>query len=253
VEYSRLAGRKAEKAASLNNAIAFARKRVSCIERLPRSDEVERQIIDARVLLGLYLLQMHYDVDAMQAIEPVFDLARKHNYKKRLAQMYVISGGYSLMVQEDYPGAFRAFEDALRIAEEVNDVLTIVVGNYGFGTALAFNCEFDKGADCLQQTLNINLAVNNLWGIATAKSTLAHNCYFYSGRIGEQLKLTSEAVTIAEESGDIYSKAHSYVPHGASLYGVRSLEEAEKYVLMGLELCEKIGLDLWNAGAQLHL
>jgi class 3 adenylate cyclase/tetratricopeptide (TPR) repeat protein len=252
-EYSRLASRKAEKIASLTDAIAFARKWVVCIERLPRSDEVERQIIDARVLLGLYLAQMHYHVDATQAVGPVFDLARKHNYRKRLAQLSAISGSYLFIVQENYAEAFRALQDALRIAEEVSDVITAVVGNLAFGTALGFNCEFDKGADCLQQALNINLAVNSLWGIVTAKSYLAYHCYFYSGRIGEQLKLTSEAVSVAEESGDIYSKAQAYGIHGASLYGVRSLEEAEKYLLKGIRLCEKIGLHAVNAGGQVCL
>ncbi len=59
-EYSRLTGRKAEKAASFNDAIALAKKRVASLERLPRTGEVDKQIIDAGTILGLYMAQMHY-------------------------------------------------------------------------------------------------------------------------------------------------------------------------------------------------
>ena len=43
-----MAGRKAEKAASFNDAIAHAKKRVASLERLPQTEDVQKQIIDAR-------------------------------------------------------------------------------------------------------------------------------------------------------------------------------------------------------------
>lgn len=252
-EYSRLASRKAEKAASMNDAIAFARKRVACIERLPRSEEIETQIIDARVLLGLYLIQMYYLLDARHAIEPVIHLARKHNYKKRLAQISVILGSCVSAVEDNYQESFSAFEDALRDSEEVNDLVTAVLASIWYGAALGAYCSFENSANHFQKAINANLAVNNLWGIATAKSLLAYFGYYVSGRIGEQFKLTSDAVITAEQSGDIYSKAHAYGIHGSALYGMRFLDEAEKHLLKGIEFCEKISLPLWNSNAQFHL
>lgn len=41
------AARKAERAASLNDAVAYAEKRVACLESLPRTKDVEKRIIDA--------------------------------------------------------------------------------------------------------------------------------------------------------------------------------------------------------------
>jgi hypothetical protein len=55
-EYSRLASRKAEKTASLNDAIVFAKKRIASIEQLLRTEDVEKQIIDSRAVLGLYMI-----------------------------------------------------------------------------------------------------------------------------------------------------------------------------------------------------
>ena len=91
-EYSRLASRKAEKTASLNDAIAHTKKRITSLERLPQTEDVEKQIIDARTALGLYMTQMNYHVEAKEAIDPIIDLAIKHNYKRRLCQIYTILG-----------------------------------------------------------------------------------------------------------------------------------------------------------------
>jgi len=37
----------------------------------------------------------------------------------------------------------------------------------------------------------------------------------------------------------------AYLSHGASCYSKRLLKEAEKYLLKGLEFCEKINLPTW--------
>jgi len=252
-EYSRLAGKKAEKTASLNDAIAHANKRVTSLERLPQADEVDKQIIDARTALGLYTAQMNYLVEAKNAIDPIIDLAIKHNYKRRLCQIYTILGTYHLFVEENYPEAFKALEEALKISEEVKDIVSLVLASFWFGCALGWNCEYERSANYLQRALDINLAVRNLWGIAIMKSNLAYYCYYYPGKIDLGFQTTQEAVRIADESGDIYSKVIAYISHGTSCYGKRLLEEAEKYLVKGLEFSERINFDSWNAVARFTL
>ncbi len=58
--------------------------------------------------------------------------------------------------------------------------------------------------------------------------------------INLQFQATQEAIQIAEESRDIYSKAISYVNHGISCYGKGLMEKAEKYFQKGAEFCERI-------------
>jgi tetratricopeptide (TPR) repeat protein len=82
---------------------------------------------------------------------------------------------------------------------------------------------------------------------------LTYFCYYHAGRINLQFDTSQEALQIAEESGDIYSKAISYVNHGISCYGKGLLEMTEKYLLKGTEFCEKIGMPTWIGLAQLHL
>jgi class 3 adenylate cyclase/tetratricopeptide (TPR) repeat protein len=252
-EYSRLAGRKAEKTASFNDAIAYTKKRVTSLERLPRTDEVDKQIIDARTILGLYVAQMNYYIEAKEAIDPIVDLAVRRNYKRRLCQIYTILGAYYYNVEEDYPRAFKAWEEALKISEEVKDIVSLVLASYWHGCALGFNCEFERSAKYFQRSLDINVAAKNLWGIAIMKSNLAYFSYFYNGRVDLAFRTSNEGLQIAEESGDIYSKAMAYVLHGASCYGKGLLEEAEKYLLKGLEFCEKINFPAWDGNAHLFL
>ena len=85
------------------------------------------------------------------------------------------------------------------------------------------------------------------------KSSLAYSSHWYQGRIDLQFKTSNEGLRIAEESGVIYPKPMAYVSHGVSCYGKGLLEEAEKYLLKGLEFCERINFPAWDGAAQYFL
>jgi tetratricopeptide (TPR) repeat protein len=214
---------------------------------------VQKQIIDGRTALGLYMIQMNYHTEAQEAIGPIIDLAIKHNYKRRLCQIYSILGSYYWCIEENYPEAFRAFEEALKISEEVKDIITSALASVWFGNALGFNCEFGKSLNQTQRALDINLAARNLWGISTIKGILALFCFYYPGKIKLMAQISSEAVDGAEESGDIYSKAHAYNSYGIFCYANGHLEVAEGHLLKAAEFCEKINYHVWNFCARFNL
>jgi tetratricopeptide (TPR) repeat protein len=252
-EYSRLASRKAEKAVALNDAIAYSKKRVTSLERLAQTDEVQKQMIDARTVLGLYNTQMNYIVEAKKAVDPIIDLAIIHDSKRRLCQIYTVLGAYHLFVEDNYPEAFKALEKALKISWEVKDIVSLALASYFLGCALGWNCEYEKALNYFQKAVDMNVAAKNLWGIAVMKSHLAYFSYYHHGKIDLQFKTTSEALGISEESGDIYSEGMSYVSHGISCFGKRMLEEAEKHLLKGLEFCERINPPSWIALGRFNL
>jgi class 3 adenylate cyclase/tetratricopeptide (TPR) repeat protein/ribosomal protein L40E len=252
-EYSRFASRKAEKAASLNDAIAHAKRRVTSLERSLRTDDVQKQIIDARVALGLYIAEMTYLVEAKEAIDPIIDLAIKRDYKRRLCQIYTILGTYHFFVEENFPEAFKVLEEALKISGEVRDIVSLVLASHWFGLALSWNCEFERSENYFKKVLDINMATKNLWGVAVAKSFMGLCCYCYSGKIDLGFRTTHEAVRIAEESGDIYSKVIAVACHGISYHAKGLLEEAEKYLLKGVEFSERINFPTWQATAHSYL
>jgi len=240
VEYSKLAERKAEKAASLNDAIAYVQKRVACLEKLPQTEEALRKMVDARTTLGLYLSQISHTIEAKKAVEPVVDLALRLGYKRRISQIYSILGWYSWSVDEDYPSAHRYLTDGLRMAEELNDILSLAIANTWLGFLFSDNCEYEKASYHWGKALDINIAANSLWGIATIKSWTAGWVYNFQGEINLGFKESSEVLKIAEESGDICSKACGYTFHGHSCYCKGYLGEAEEYLVKAINFGERV-------------
>jgi class 3 adenylate cyclase/tetratricopeptide (TPR) repeat protein len=252
-EYSKQVAKKAEKTASLNDAIAYSQDRISCLERLPQTKNVQNKIIDDRTTLGLYYLQMTNWIKAKKAIDPIIDLAITQDYKGRLSQIYTIIGAYSMWIKEDIPAAIVNFEKAEKISEEVNDYISFILANYNLGGTLAYNSEFDKSDSCFKKAIDINMAANSLWGVSSIKGTLSMTSYFMSGRINLCHQTSTEATLIAEESGDIYSKALAYTGHGISLLGKGLFEEAKKYLIMGIDFCKRINLLMFEMVGHLYL
>ena len=241
-EYSRLTAKRFENRGSLNDAIEYAQRRIACLERLTKTDDVLRKLIDSRTTLGLYYIQMNYHVESKNAVDPIVDLAEERNYRSRVIQIYTIVGTYEYLCNENYPKAFKYLEDALRISEELNDILSLAMVNYWIGLAHSWNCEFEKALYHMEKALNINVSGNTLWGVSLLKSLISYCIYRPEGNIDLCYQTSDEALRIAEESGDIYSKAFAYTVHGSSCYHKGLMEEAEKYLMKGVHLCEKINL-----------
>ena len=244
-EYCRLAARKTRKAASFAEAIMYGQKRVTSLEKLPRTDDVAKEIVDARVTLGLYHVLMNHHIEAKVAVEPIVESALDLGYKRRVSQIYTILGSYWYLVEEDFPKAFRYLEAALGIAEDLNDTLSLSEANYWLGLVRAFSCEFEKALSHGQRALEINVGANILWGISTIKSQIGAFVYDSQGRIDLGYQTSAEALRIAEESGDIYSKAMAYTCHGISCHCRGFLEEAEEHLSKGIHFCESIYFASW--------
>jgi len=252
-EYARRMSKKAEKSGALVDAITYARKAVAALEKLERTDRVQKDLIDVRTVLGLYYIQFNYHVKAKEAIDPIIELAISWNDRNRLSQIFTILGTYYYLSQEDFEQAFKCLNDALEISQTQNDFVSLFFANHFLGLALSFNCDFDKAFSCYQKALEINQATHTLWGIAAMKCMTSYFVYYSQGRIDDSHNTSREALSIAEESGDIFSKALAHTSHGISSYGKGLLKEAEKHLLKGIELCERIGLFYWNVMAQATL
>jgi len=241
-DYCRLAGRKAERAASFDDAIPFAKKWVACLERLPRTEDVDRRIIDARVTLGNYHAQIANWMEAKETVEPIVELVSERDYHRRLSQIYSILGQHAHYVEEDFPKAIKYLEDALKIAEEANDTLSLVMAHYRIAACLSANAEWDRSLHHWEEALAINVATNSLWGTSIMKSWMSALVYNHCGKYDLGYQTSTEALRIAEESGDIFSKATAHWAHGLSFSCKGLLEEAEEHLLKAISLAERIGL-----------
>ncbi|MBW2590926.1 MAG: AAA family ATPase, partial [Deltaproteobacteria bacterium] len=252
-EYSRFAGKKAEKSASFTDAISYDEKRIFCLKSLPQTKEVEKQIIDTRTRTGLYYTQMNYHIEAKEDIDPIINMALKHGYKRRLSQIYTIIGTYNCLVEEDYMKAFEHLNEAVNIADEIKDNVSMALAHYWMGPVLSLDCEFEKAYHHLKVVLNINIETNTLWGVAVQKSSISYFSYFYSGRIGEAYQTSVEAIRIAEEVEGSYPKALSYFCHGVSGYGKGLLEKALNYLFKAIDFTQRSNIFQWNSMAHFFL
>ena len=234
-DYYRLAALKAAKTASMNDAIAYTAKRVACLEKMPMSDETQKNIINARTDLGLFMTQIFHYPEAKQAVDSIFDLALQGGCKERLPQILSIVGSYAFCYEENLEAAFEYLNDAVRISEELGDSVSAAFANWRLGLAHSFNAEFDKSILRYEKALAICVTANNLWAISRLKSYLSFFSYFLSGEMDKAYKSSREALEIAEESGDIYSKSFANYSHGGSCFGKALFGEAKRHLLKGVE------------------
>jgi tetratricopeptide (TPR) repeat protein len=94
------------------------------------------------------------------------------------------------------------------------------------------------------------VATKRLWGIALVKGFLGYFAYYLHGKIDLAYQTTVEAVQLADESGDVYSKAATYTCHGVSCFGKGFMKEAVTHLLHGVDFSERIDYIFMNAIAQ---
>ena len=252
-EYSKQASRKAIKTVSINDAISYTNKTIFSLEKLPLTDGVQKFIIDARTNLGINLLEMNYFHEAIEAIEPIIDIALRTNYEKRIPMIYTIVGAGRFCIEENFQEAFHYLEEALRVSKKTKDTGSLLYANYFMGYALSVNCEFEKAIHLLEQTHNLQVKIDNLPWIVVIKGLTSFLVYYFRGDIQMAYQLSHEAVHLSEETNDIHSKLFAYSCHGISLYGKGFLNEACNFLMQGLELNEKIDQLWWNLGGNQYL
>jgi tetratricopeptide (TPR) repeat protein len=255
-EYSKLADRKAQKAASFKEAIEYAKKGVFCLERLPKTRATQKRLIDARTRLAGYHLSLAHHVEAKEAVAPIADLALELNYQKRLPIIYTAMGTYSDWVEEDYSEAFRYLNEALKISEEIKDNVSLWYVTIFLGMNLSLHCEFEKGLEYLRKSLDLAGLANNPIEISNAKCGICTFNYMFHGKIDLAYQISKESLQLAQESGDIYLKGMACSSHGMSCYCKGLFDEAENSLLQALTFNEKtaqLGWRTWASGFLGHM
>ena len=211
--------------------------------------DVSSQLIDTRTTLGLYYIQMNYHDEAKRVVEPSLALALEGPYRKRLAQIYTILGSYHFIVEEDFEKAIHELELALCISNEVGHVLCLFLSNFWMGFALVFTCDFDKALKHWRSALDINEAADSLWGVSVVKSAMAW-ALAKQGNIRLSHETSVEALRLAQQSGDIFSKAYAFGGNGISLFHKGELEKALDSLREGTHLCDRISY--FSMGSLFH-
>lgn len=251
--YSMLAGKKAMKAAAVNDAIDFMNKQVDCLERLPQTEDIEKKMMNARTFLGQYLIYMNHHVESKEAVEPIINLTMKYGNKKLLSQIYTILGTYYYTVEADFSKAIKYLKDGLDISEGINDAILKGLSAYWLGLGLALNSEYKEALYYMGKSLKISRVFNITWAVTAINGVLCQYVYFFQGKFDLIYQASEEAFQIAEESGDIYSKSLAYAAKGLSCYCKAQFGEATQHLIRSADLAKRIDYFYSNAMANFIL
>jgi predicted ATPase len=255
-EYCQLSCKKAVKAGSYRDAIEYAKRRVSCLERLAKTDATQRKIIDARTVLAGYYMSLSRLIEAKEAVTPIADLALALNHQRRLPGIHVAIGLHSLWGEEDNSKGLRHLNKVFKIAEKADNALAFYMplwfANYYLGATLGFNCEFEGSLEYLKKCLDLSKLANDLIGIPFTKGSVCLS-YVFQGKIDEAYKAGEEALRVAKETGGMFVKGMAYTAYGAACYFKGFFDEAESHLLKGLDFCEKTTQVVWGPWAPFSL
>jgi len=251
--YARLACIKADNSLNLSDASIYARKWINSLEQLSKMQMLSEEIIKARTVLGFILFRMGNMAIAMEAIEPFANKLLPKKMSVEQGQIWVITGSYKCMVEEEVFESIRYLEMAIGISEKTEDIITAVYAQYMLGLVLAFNCDFQKALHYFELLLGYSEALAYAWRTSVMKSNLSIYGYTYHGRVADGYRCSQDAVCIAEESGDIYSKAMAYPSHGVSCYYKGFFKEAQQNLQKGIEYTEKLNLTAHSALAHEYM
>jgi class 3 adenylate cyclase/tetratricopeptide (TPR) repeat protein len=251
-EFANLAGKKARKRSAYSDAISCTYKELFCLEKLPETPAVQNRILSARVTLANYCMNLNDHVEAYEVVSPITDLALRLNYRRGLPSIYTAVGSYLLFVEEDYPQGMENLYQALEVSEEMKDFFSLWNACYLLGTALSWNCEFQKSLDYFQKSLDLSLAAKNPMGISSAKINTGVN-YLFQGKVDRAHEISREALGIAEETGDIYIQGMAHSCYGTTSYYRGFFEEAEDHLLRGIDFCGNTTHFTWGSWASAFL
>ena len=248
-DYSRLASLKAESSLLLHDAVDYAKKWIEALKKIPQTEDVLAETVVARIALGFYLFRMSNMAEAKESVDSILDVVKNKALKDCLAKVYVIIGSYKYMAEEDVLESIEYFERSIEMSQDAGDFITAVYAKYMLSLVLAMNCDYERAIPNFEMLLSLSISLEFPWRVSAMKSNLSVYAYDYHGMVAEGYQASEEAVKIAEESGDIYSKAMAYASHGTSCYYKGFLGEAEQYLSKGIYLTKKIGMLAHNAMA----
>ncbi len=239
--YFRWSASRARRTSANTDAIAFSRKRVACLEKLPTTSEVQKQVIDATGTLANNWMSCNYYVEARDAVAPVIDLVHQLDYRKRLPALYVVIAANLILVEERHneDETQRYLIEGQRLALEEKYYQPLWTAYYYKGTAHAYNCEFAEGESCFLRMMEMSEAEGNVQGLVIAMFNLAHSIYAWSGRPEEALKYSQKAMQLALQADDPYLKGGAYWAFGTAFFRKGLFPEAEENLTLAIETNQK--------------
>jgi tetratricopeptide (TPR) repeat protein len=237
-DYARLAGKRYLRSSSFLNAAEYNRKAIVCLERLPRTKDIDIELIDVRCALADCYAYLNFHVDLKEAIDPAIKLAEDYNYKRGLSLIHAHLGSCFYMIESDLVSALEYLDKAIKLSSETKDYGILWMSLHWYGLCLTFDCQFERAINYLERIVDISGI--HPGSVAMSTSLYCAFVYCYSGEVNLGYQKCKEAVRLADDMDDIYLKSFVYMAYGHCCFGKGFLEESIKYLLEGLRFHEKM-------------
>ena len=251
-EYCKKASKHAFGSASFHEAIEHIRNRILCLERLPQSENNQKNIITARTALAMSLINVSRYADLLNAVSPIEDLAVRLNDQKILARIYTALGIYHYGFKENMQKGLRYMEDASKLSSQSEDYLSAYYASLYLGVTLLWSCEFSKAHLSFKKCMQLSSFAHNPIGMSPPL-ILTIYAYCHQGGIERALNMAEEGIEAATQSGYLFNKAAARTAYGISFYYKGAFDEAEKHLLMGLDYSKKTSQIVWQHWACFNL
>jgi tetratricopeptide (TPR) repeat protein len=196
------------------------------------------------------MLSMNYMAEAKEVIDPAIGPAREMGDESINSRIYTIMGMYKCYVEEELEEAICYLEKAMTISAESNDIASMHNVRPFLALAQLWSGQFEKSNIHYVKSINSLRENQILWRLSTVISNLSTS-YLLNGRLTLACQTSEEAIRIAEESGDMFSKALAFMVYGNCRFYRGFHEDAEAFFRKTIELCET--MNHVSFAAQCHL
>ncbi|MFQ5896678.1 MAG: AAA family ATPase [Candidatus Methylomirabilia bacterium] len=251
VDYLREAGVKANARGALQESLDRLEQALDVVPRLPTTPVNLRRAIDVRLDFHAPLFVLGQIPRLVQLHQEAEQLARQLDDQPRLGRVSWRMGGY-LWVNAQYAPGIEYAQQALRVAEAIQDselriVATYILGviHWGHGeyrTASDFLLRIVEGpdADLAKRRLGLAFGSPNVTGAGYLGGCLAA-----VGDFERALRYGDYGVQGADAADDPRSQAHAYTWRGFSLGLKGEFRQALPWLERAVHLCETREIRLW--------
>lgn len=234
IEYSQKAAKKAQRSASFQEAIYQTKMRLACLEKMQRTQKVQKKIIDTRITLSRFYTSLSQNSDAKKVLDPIIDIVHELKYEKRYASIYFILGTYLLTVEEKINESIEYFNKAIIYAEKHSDLISLWLANYNLGLAYALNLRYSEAEKLFKNCIDYSVIAGRTTGVIYGKTTLGAYCLTAEGKIDEACALSQECMMEIRESANSFLNAPVLTNHGMAQFFKGEILDAEKHLVKGM-------------------